>query len=240
MISRSQLTRKKPMKAGGGLTSKKFDQACRNALSGLTAKADKPKKIKSKKCSACKEEFIPQRPLQVACSTLCAMKVADTKREKKEREQMRADRVVARAKKEANKGYWQLVKEAQAAFNAYVRFRDVVVLGQGCICCGKPFTPNKPGGSVDAGHYISRGAAPHLRFDERNVFAQRKGCNRPGGTTKAGLRAGVEKRIGFEALEALEAAQYQTRADWTHDDLRTIRRLYQLKLKDLRAKHAEG
>lgn len=210
MISRSQLTRKK---------------------------ADKPREPKKVSCKVCKAKYVKLSMSHVACSPACAIEWAKRQREKREREAMRADRVVDRAKREAMKSYGQLVAEAQTAFNAYIRTRDVLA-GHGCIDCGKPFEPQRPGGSVDAGHFISRGAAPHLRFDERNCFAQRKNCNRPGGTTREAFRAGVEKRIGLAALEALEADQSSPK--WTHDDLRTIRRLYQLKLKDLRAKHAEG
>ncbi|EJN06467.1 recombination protein NinG [Herbaspirillum sp. YR522] len=235
MMQRSPLNRKNRLKSGGGTTSKKFDQACKNALSGLTAKAPKPRK--PSRCKVCRGEYFKRSITHKACGTDCAIELARRQREEAARRAQRADRVLDRAKREAMKSYGELIAEAQTAFNAFIRERDIGA-GHGCIDCGKPFEPNRPGGSVDAGHYISRGAAPHLRFNENNCFAQRKNCNRPGGTTREAFRAGVEKRIGLAALEDLEADQSSPK--WTHDDLRTIRRLYQLKLKDLRAARAEG
>jgi hypothetical protein len=89
---------------------------------------------------------------------------------------------------------------------------------------------------MDAGHYLSRGSAEHLRFNENNVFGQRKNCNRPGGTTRAAFRAGVIARIGLAAVEALEADQ--TVAKWTIEDLKAMKKAYQAKLKEL--KKGEG
>ena len=100
-----------------------------------------------------------------------------------------------------------------------------------CICCGKPFEPQRPGGSMDAGHYMSRGSSCQLRFDEANVHGQRKNCNRPGGTTYAAFRAGVVARIGEERTAAVEAANYSHK--WTHDELIEIRARYIAKRKAL-------
>lgn len=149
---------------------------------------------------------------------------------KKAAKREQEERAKTRAQKEAIKTRPKLLAELQVVFNAYIRARDA---DKPCICCGKPFEPQKPGGSVDAGHYLSRGSASHLRFDENNVFAQRKNCNRPGGTTRAAFRAGVEARIGIEALEALEADQ--TDREYTKDDLRSMKALYRSKLKQLLA-----
>lgn len=194
------------------------------------------KSPKPSKCKICRGEYIKRSMSHKACKPECAAEFVRLDNEKKARQAMRADRVVDRAKREAMKPYAKLIAEAQTAFNAFIRARDILA-GHGCIDCGKPFEPDRPGGSVDAGHYLSRGSAPHLRFDERNVFAQRKNCNRPGGATREAVRAGVEKRIGIEALEALEADQ--TTQKWTHDDLRTIRVLYQRKKKDLLASKSD-
>lgn len=181
----------------------------------------------TKTCDACGKDFAPFQSMQRVCATArCALKFAKTKRleaERRERDQLKTRR-------EALKSLSDWTKEAQVAFNAYVRFRDVSA-GHGCIDCAKPFEVSKPGGSVDAGHYLSRGAAVHLRFDERNVFAQRKNCNRPGGATRADFRNGVIARIGLAAVEALEADQ--TVKQYRADDLKAIRDTYRAKLKAL-------
>lgn len=180
------------------------------------------KNPKAKPCEVCQSLFVPDRMGQVVCRPACAMK--------KVRQAKVEDRAKVRTRKEAVKRLPDLIAEAQIAFNAYIRARDE---GQTCICCGKPFEPMKPGGSVDAGHFRSRGAAGHLRFNEDNVFAQRKNCNRPGGTTYAAFRAGVVARIGEERVAALEADN--TPRKWTHDELRAIRDEYRKKLKEVKA-----
>ena len=101
-----------------------------------------------------------------------------------------------------------------------------------CIDCDKPFEPQKPGGSVDAGHYLSRGSHPNLAFSEQNCFAQRKNCNRPGGTTATAFRLGVIDRIGLDAVEALESDTTPRR--YRAEDYRAIRDLYRAKLKELK------
>lgn len=137
-----------------------------------------------------------------------------------------ADRKATKQALEKHKRRGDLLAEAQTAFNRFIRLRDA---GQNCICCGKPFEPQRPGGSVDAGHYLSRGSAPHLRFDERNVHAQRKNCNRPGGTTREAFRAGMIKRIGLAEVEALECDQSLKK--YTDDDLRAIKSTYTAKAR---------
>lgn len=179
------------------------------------------KNPKAKPCEVCPNLFVPERMGQKVCSPVCAMK--------KVRQEKVAERAKVRTRKEAAKRLPELIAEAQTAFNAYIRARDE---GQPCICCGKPFEPMKPGGSVDAGHFRSRGAAGHLRFNEDNCFAQRKNCNRPGGATYAAFRAGVVARIGEERVAALEADN--TPHKWTHDELRAIRDTYRAKLKEMK------
>lgn len=207
-------------------------------MTALSRTSDQPRKapkVKARKCAnrKCRAEFVPCRPMQTACSPNCAVEIAAKKRELVDYEEKKAERKELKAKKEQVKRPKTLKAEAQAAFNAFIRYRDLSA-GHNCICCGKPFEPQKPGGSVDAGHYLSRGGAPHLAFNENNCFAQRKNCNRPGGTTAAAFRLGVKARIGIAALEALEADQEQRR--YRPDDYRRIRDEYRAKLRELKGK----
>lgn len=180
--------------------------------------------IHPKACRQCKREFMPARPMQAVCSPVCAQRKvrADKAAEKA------ADRAMTRKRREAIKTIADRIAEAQTAFNAYIRARDA---GKPCICCGKPIEPQKPGGSMDAGHFRSRGSAPQLRFTEDNCFGQRKNCNRPGGTTYAAFRAGVVERIGEERTAAVEAANFTHK--WTHEELIDIRAGYIAKHKAL-------
>jgi hypothetical protein len=183
--------------------------------------------LKEKACPVCRNLFMPGRPLQAVCGPKCAMK--------KVREEKAQKRAKDRELKEADKTSGDLKGEAQEAFNAYIRYRD---RSENCIDCGKPFEPGRPGGSVDAGHFFSRSAAPHLRFNEDNVFSQRKNCNRPGGTTFAAFRAGVVNRIGEERTQAVEALAKITPPPMKKGDYREVRATYRRKLRELKARAA--
>jgi hypothetical protein len=181
----------------------------------------------SRDCEACGKTFQPFQTFQRVCAkAACAKRFVDRKKKDAERR----ERESVKLRRDALKTLGDWTKEAQVAFNAWVRARDLAA-GHGCIDCGKPFEPSKPGGSVDAGHYLSVGSAVHLRFDERNVFAQRKNCNRPGGTTRAAFRAGVVARIGEDAVAALE--RDQSVRQYRPDDLKAIRDEYRARLKAL-------
>lgn len=187
-------------------------------------------KVKSPIGVVCGETFIPRSSLQVVCSPMCAVYKTAQDKSKKSAKVASEQRVAHRKAKVAAKTRSQWVKEAQASVNAYCRARDMKA-GHGCIDCGKPFEPQNPGGSVDAGHYLSRGSHPNLKFNELNIHAQRKNCNRPGGATAAAFRLGMIARIGLEAVEELESSHEPKH--YTIDDLKEIKAEYRLKLKEL-------
>lgn len=198
------------------------------ATTGLLRVQAQQRIAKVRKCKVCRINPVIKFGA-VVCSTECAVALVVSTKLKAERAKAKAVRVIDSARKDAIKTRSDWIKEVQTAFNAFIRARDA---DQPCICCGKPFEPAKFGGSMDAGHYLSRGSASHLRFDERNVHGQRKNCNRPGGTTREAFRKGMEARIGLAALEALESDQESR--DWTIDDLRAIKATYRSKLKELK------
>lgn len=180
------------------------------------------------KCAHCKTrlERVGQRIHEA-----CVGPWYEANRDKLRAKAVRAEKRQDREKREAGKSIRTLIAEAQTAFNAFIRTRDAK---QPCICCGKPFEPQRPGGSMDAGHYMSRGSSCQLRFDEANVHGQRKNCNRPGGTTRASFRAGMIARVGLAEVERLERDDGVRK--WTHDELRAIRDKYRAKTKELKAK----
>lgn len=185
-----------------------------------------------KKCRVCPIKFSPKNTLQVVCSPMCAIEYAKRQAEKKKRAEeiarVRAARAERAARKDALKTRSDWIKEAQRAFNAFIRERDRVA-GHNCISSGKPL--DWTGNAVDAGHYRSIGSAPHLRFDERNCHAQSKQDNRYLSGNAVDYRIGLIARIGLHAVESLEADQTVRR--YTIDDLKEIKRLYKQKLKDL-------
>ncbi|MCO7515730.1 recombination protein NinG [Pseudomonas guariconensis] len=191
------------------------------------------KEIKPKKCKApgCGQRFKPSLSTQTVCSMACARAMAkDPKLQKVAAKAItKQAREDLKARREKLKTKGDHLREAQQAFNAYIRERDRLA-GYPCISSGRPLDWN--GNAVDAGHYRSTGAAPHLRFDENNCHAQSKHDNRYLSGNVADYRIGLIKRIGLEAVEALERDQSVRR--YTIEDLKAIKALYRQKLKDLR------
>ena len=181
-------------------------------------------KTKQKRCKSCKLTFVPSRPLQVCCSPNCALCWGREQSAKAEARQVRAQRRETRAKLNAMKSLATLKAEAQAAFNKWIRWRD---RGQPCISCGTRAGMDEPNGA-DAGHYRTRSAAPHLRYDERNVHAQCKRCNRYLAGNQAAMGRGMIQRIGLAAVEALDADNAVRK--FTREELIAIRADYLAKL----------
>ncbi|NIX95320.1 ninG protein [Pseudomonas fulva] len=192
---------------------------------------------KPKKCRApgCGKPFHPTMTTQRVCSPACALAMAkDPKLQKvaaKAITKQKRQDLQERREKLKTKG--EHLREAQASFNAYIRERDRLA-GYACISSGRPLDWN--GNAVDAGHYRSTGAAPHLRFDENNCHAQSKHDNRYLSGNVAEYRLGLIQRIGLAAVEALEADQAPRR--YTIEDLQAIKALYRQKLRDLKRKAA--
>lgn len=144
-------------------------------------------------------------------------------------ERLKAERKKDRERKEKLKTRSDYMKEAQIAFNAYIRERDK---HKPCICCGKVLPLDAVGGGFDCGHYRSVGSAPHLRFDERNAHGQLKQCNRYGSGRAVDYRIGLIKRIGVAVVMAIEADNEPKH--YTIEDLKGIRDHFRAKLKELK------
>lgn len=189
------------------------------------------------RCAHCRQKFAPERPSQIV-HLECVEPWAIAQAEKREREEAKKARATAkveraeiRRRKEAIKTIPDLLREAQHAFNAYIRERDQ---NQPCICCGLPLKglSGSTGGNFDCGHYRSVGSAGHLRFDERNAHGQRKQCNRHGAGRAVDYRIGLIKRIGLDAVESLESDNTITK--WTSEYLIELKAHYRRKLRDLK------
>ncbi len=115
-------------------------------------------KRRMRKCAVqtCRKLFAPRSMTHKTCGPECAQEFVRLEKARTDRRERQAGLTKLKQEK---KSYW--IKLAQTAFNAYRR--EVCRLaGYGCICCNAPLdwvTPNK----VDAGHYLSRGASPHLK-----------------------------------------------------------------------------
>ena len=171
---------------------------------------------RTKKCKACKQPFLAMRPLQSACSPACALELAGKTRAKQERA---ADK--AKREKLKTRSDWQ--KEAQAAFNRYIRFRDTALP---CISCLRHHD-----GQWHAGHYRSTGAAPHLRFDESNVHKQCQPCNTHLHGNLIAYRVNLIAKVGLAEVERLENAT--TGPKPTVEYLQWVRDTYRAKAREL-------
>lgn len=188
------------------------------------------KEVKQKTCKACGGKFRPSfNSTQVVCSVKCAQAHAPANQQKAHKAIDQRQRREIQVRKEKLKSRGDYLREAQQAFNAFIRMRDRIA-GHACISSGRPLDWN--GNAVDAGHYRSVGAAPHLRFDERNVHAQSKQDNRYLSGNATDYRIGLIRRIGLAEVEALE--QDQSVRKYTIDDLKEIAARYRAKLKDLK------
>ena len=171
---------------------------------------------KAKTCEVCERVFVPDRMGQLVCRPACAM--ARVRNAKK------AERESLKKRKEAIKSKADWAREAQTAFNAWIRARDE---GLPCISCGRHHQ-----GQWHAGHYLSTGARPELRYTESNVHRQCAPCNTHLSGNAVLYRIGLINRIGSDAVEWLEGPHELPK--WTADDYRAIRDTYRQKLKEIK------
>jgi len=157
-----------------------------------------PKMPKPKKCRVCKNIFTPQRSTAVVCSVSCAKAWSDKVRKEKEATALKAERQSMKERAEKIKTRGTHLKELQAAFNAWIRLRDAALP---CISCGRPASWK---GQWDAGHYLSRGSSPAIRFDPANVHKQCLPCNRHQSGFLVAYRVNLVRKIGLVEVERLE------------------------------------
>lgn len=179
---------------------------------------------KPRKCRVCKADFQPVRPLQNVCSPECGLIQAKATRNKAERVAQIADRKTIKIKLEKLKTARDWMKEAQVEFNGWVRLRDAE---EPCISCGRHHQ-----GQYHAGHYLSVGAHPELRFDPLNVWKQCQPCNTHLHGNLISYRKRLLEKIGIEKLEWLEGPHNPKK--YTIDELKIIVKEYRIKSKLLR------
>lgn len=192
----------------------------------MIQKPPRPKKCRN---PACGQTFTPQRMGQHVCSPLCGLAIKDVNQDKAKKAMAHAERLATRETKERLKTRGDHIKDSQQAFNEFIRLRDQIA-GHPCISSGRPL--DWSGNAVDAGHYRSRGSAPHLRFDERNCHAQSKQDNRFLSGNIADYRIGLIERIGLSAVVLLEADQ--TVKKYTIEDLQAIKKHYRALVREMK------
>jgi predicted RNA-binding Zn-ribbon protein involved in translation (DUF1610 family) len=178
---------------------------------------------KPKKCKHCKTLFVPARNFQTWCSPDCAVEIAKAAQAKKQAQEAVKERAEHAKRKEATKTKGQHTKEAQIAFNAFIRERDKDLP---CVSCGRHHQ-----GQYHAGHYRTTAAAPELRFEPLNVWKQCAPCNNHKSGNLIEYRIELVRRIGADRVEWLEGTHEPKR--YTIEDLKAIKAEYRAKLREL-------
>ncbi|RTP45014.1 hypothetical protein EKN37_21075 [Enterobacter hormaechei] len=184
------------------------------------------RKPSRRKCKVCGEYFVPKfHDIRIRwCSpehgAILAMEErekekvkAAAKRIKEQKEAEKAGRKRRQEKRESLKSKSRWDKEAQSAFNRYIRIRDE---GKECVSCGNPLLGKSnylTGSAIDASHYRSRGAASHLKFNVFNVHSACTRCNRQLSGNAVEYRIRLIERIGLERVERLESDNEPRRFD---------------------------
>jgi len=197
---------------------------------------EKPKTRKPKKCHICTNEFLPWSSTQKVCSPKCAVihgKEVECMKVKCEiRKQEKLQRDDLRERREKLKGIAEWQKEAQAAFNRYIRWRDYY---KPCVSCGGTLQHRgsyTTGSAVDASHFRSRGAASHLKFNVFNVNSSCTRCNRQLSGNAVEYRIRLIERIGITLVERIESDN--TPRKFTIDYLKRVKAIF-----TRRARHYE-
>ena len=208
--------------------------------------AKKPRR----KCAnkSCRQWFHPIRDGQLVCCYECASAVGkeqtakkrvDAQREEKKQrdEEEKAERQRRRTKRESFKKKSQWDKEAQSAFNRYIRIRDE---GKPCISCGSPLVGKSnflTGSAIDASHYRSRGSASHQKFNVFNVHSACTRCNRQLSGNAVEYRIRLIERIGLERVEILESDNAPRRFDISY--LQRIKSIFTRKARALEKRRSQ-
>lgn len=184
-------------------------------------------KAANRRCKTCRKRvpaesaFVSQ--LRAFCSFECLQTF--TKSDQGRKTITKSSLAEIRERKEKLKTRGDYVKDAQTAFNAYVRYRDRF---KPCISCGKFTADDNFGGNWDAGHYRSTGSAPHLRFGGLiaciNCWRQCVHCNRYLSGSSADYRINLIRRIGQDLVDRIESDN--TERKWSIEQLQRITAIY--------------
>jgi len=192
-----------------------------------------------RKCKVCSAWFIPAYGNVVWCcpehGTIYALELrakeklkAEAKRIKAQHEAEKADRQRLAEKRQQVKPLSYFIKQAQQAFNEFIRYRDRHLP---CISCGRHHD-----GQYHAGHFRTTGANPELRFNEDNCHRQCAPCNNHLSGNLISYRPALIAKIGQSRFDALMGPHELPK--WKREDYIRIRDEYRAKLKAMKQQEA--
>ena len=188
--------------------------------------------MKNRRCSHCKKKGLQSdmllRQLKAFCDQNCFAEwaAANVSQLAKKGKQIESKRL--KEKKEKLKTRGEHAKEAQAAFNAFIRLRDEK---DPCISCGRFHN-----GQYHAGHYRSVGSAPELRFEELNNNKQCAPCNAHLSGNLINYRINLIKKIGLDKVEWLEGPHEPKR--YTIEQIQEIKAHYRKQCREMQKQDA--
>lgn len=192
-----------------------------------------------RKCKVCSAWFHPAYHNVVWCcpehGAIYAIELrtkekvkAEAKRIKAKHEAEKADRQRLAEKKQQVKPLSYFIKQAQQAFNDFIRYRDRHLP---CISCNRYHE-----GQYHAGHFRTTGANPELRFDEDNCHKQCAPCNNHLSGNLIAYRPALIAKIGQARFDALMGPHELPK--WKREDYIRIRDEYRAKLKAMKQEEA--
>ena len=179
-------------------------------------------KLNKRKCKECGEVFQKTKPLQMVCSSGCAIEYAKEQKLKKEVSNWKRRK---KETKESLKTKQDYEKELQVIFNKFIRLRDK---DKPCISCNRPLT-----GKFDAGHYFPVGSYKNLRFSEDNVFGQCVRCNQHKHGNLNEYTINLPLRIGEDKFNQLIKERLIER-HYSVQELIELKVIYKEKIKKLK------
>lgn len=193
------------------------------------------------KCPVCKQPAELRINLKLFCSYECAAKWGRAQAEKVRAKKQKEFNAETRRRKLAIKKRSEWLSDLQDVVNKFVRLRDV---GKPCPSCGRSEHEveqdaiGKTGGAWDAGHYLSRGSHPELRFCLDNIARQCKSCNGGSGNyarknheVQKHFRIELINRIGLEKVEWLEGPHEPLKL--TIEQIQQLIAEYKIKTKEM-------
>lgn len=198
------------------------------------------KKKPRRKCTVCREWFNPARDGQFVCSFECASAhgkaandaakaAAQLKVKQQQKKAAKSERKRQAERRMAVKPISYFIKQAQQAFNDFIRYRDRHLV---CISCDRHHD-----GQYHAGHFRTTGANPELRFDEDNCHKQCSVCNNHMSGNLTAYRPALIAKIGQARFDVLMGPHALPK--WSRDDYIRIRDEYRAKLRDLKKQEVE-
>ncbi len=197
------------------------------------------KKKPRRKCTVCREWFHPARNGQFVCSFECASAhgkaandaaktAAQLKVKQQQKKAAKSERKRQAERRMAVKPLSYFIKQAQSAFNEFIRYRDRHLP---CISCDRQHD-----GQYHAGHFRTTGANPELRFDEDNCHKQCSACNNHLSGNLTAYRPALIAKIGQVRFDALMGPHALPK--WTREDYIRIRAEYRAKLREMKKQEA--